>query len=252
MGCPCHIAHNVASTAADAFRNEVGFNIEELVVNIFYWFDKSTKRNGSFEEHCYFCDVQYRKVIKYISTHWVSLEVALERALKLYAGLRSYFLSECSSEQRFIRMQTLSITEVYLLSTNSFRFQSLQPIFTKGGCTHSPIVHGCCEVNTDIANQLSDDNIFVGFVTRQTLLKLEREGSCSPSDSKNSFLVSNNFMLQQHFMVLARFRSVRLYFADYPPLVVSQLSGQRWRVDRRMDSDYHGANIGPYEVSDTN
>ena len=106
MGCPCHIAHSVASAAADAYRNEVDFDVEELVVENFYWLDKSTKRKGFLEEYCCFCDVQYRKVIKYISTHWLSLEMAADRPLKVYAGLRSYF-SECSSEWRFVRLQTL-------------------------------------------------------------------------------------------------------------------------------------------------
>lgn len=82
MGCPCHIAHNVTSAAADAHRNEVDFDVEELVVDLFYWFDKSTKRKGSLEEYSCFCDVQYRKIIKYISTRWLSLEMAVERALK--------------------------------------------------------------------------------------------------------------------------------------------------------------------------
>ena len=68
MGCPCHIAHNTASGAADALRNETGFNVEELVVDMFYWFDKSTKQKSSLEEYCCFCDVQYRKIIKHVST----------------------------------------------------------------------------------------------------------------------------------------------------------------------------------------
>ena len=137
------IAHNVASSAAaDSFRNQVGFDVEELVD--IYWFDKSTKRKGSLEEYCCFCDVQYRKIIKRISTRWLSLETAVDHALKVYAGLRSYFLSECSSEQRFIRLQTLfdtPMTEVYLLFYQSILpvfNHSFQPIFAKGGSMHSP------------------------------------------------------------------------------------------------------------------
>ena len=80
----------------------VDFDVEELVADILYWFDKSTKRKGSLEEYRCFCNVDYRKVIKYISTHWLSLKMAVECALKVYAGLRSCFLSECSSERRFI------------------------------------------------------------------------------------------------------------------------------------------------------
>ena len=156
MGCPCHIAHNVASAAADSFRNQVGFDVEELVD--IYWFDKSTKRKGSLEEYCCFCDVQYRKIIKYISTRWLSLETAVDRALKVYAGLRSYFLSEYSSEQRFIRLQTLfdtPMTEVYLLF-----YQSILPVFNhfnqflqrEDPCIH--LVHDCCESLKEATRQI--------------------------------------------------------------------------------------------------
>ena len=30
MGCPCHIAHNVASTAADSLRDQAKFDVEEF------------------------------------------------------------------------------------------------------------------------------------------------------------------------------------------------------------------------------
>ena len=66
----------------EAFTQEVGFDIEKVVVDLYYWFNKSTKRKSLLEEYCCFCDVEYRQVVKYVSTHWLSLEAAVERALK--------------------------------------------------------------------------------------------------------------------------------------------------------------------------
>jgi len=149
MGCPCHIAHNTANAAADALRNVTGFDVEELVVDMFYWFDKSTKRKSSLEEYCCFCDVQYRKVVKHVSTRWLSLETAVERVLKLYSGLRSYFASESCSQARFLRLQALfadPLTEVYLMF-----FQSVLPVFNhfnlflqrEAPCIH--LIQGHCQ-----------------------------------------------------------------------------------------------------------
>ena len=200
MGCPCHIAHNTASGAADALRNETGFDVEELVVDMFYWFDKSTKRKSSLEEYCCFCDIQYRKIIKHVSTWCLSLEMAVERVLKLYNELHSYFASESCPQARYLRLQALftnPLTEVYLLF-----YQSVLPVFNHfnlflqrdGPCVH--LVHDHCqsllkkvlgrfvqtevikaahslsEVNINIDSQLSDRHIFIGFLTRQTLAKL--------------------------------------------------------------------------------
>ena len=93
MGCPCHIVHNTAGKAADAFEevkfmfktalkdktpNVFGqyvfvakkqthffflqiskFSVDDLVIDIFYWFDKSTKRKADLVEFCSFCDINY-------------------------------------------------------------------------------------------------------------------------------------------------------------------------------------------------
>jgi len=41
VGCPCHMVYNTATKAAEA---ETGFDVEDLLVDLYYWFDKSTKR----------------------------------------------------------------------------------------------------------------------------------------------------------------------------------------------------------------
>jgi len=70
------------------------FDIEEIMFDNYYYFDKSTKRKSELLEYCVFCDTQYRKVLKHVSTKWLSLELAVDRVLRQYPGLRSYFLSE--------------------------------------------------------------------------------------------------------------------------------------------------------------
>ena len=64
------------------------------MIDNFYYFDKSTKRKNELMDYCTFCDTQYRKVLKHISTRWLSLELAIDRTLRVYSGLKSYFLSE--------------------------------------------------------------------------------------------------------------------------------------------------------------
>ena len=68
MKCPCHIAHNAASYAAEAFRNGTDFDVEDFLVDIYFWFDKSSKRKNLLKEYCTFCDTEYRKIVKHVST----------------------------------------------------------------------------------------------------------------------------------------------------------------------------------------
>ncbi|XP_033096708.1 uncharacterized protein LOC117100983, partial [Anneissia japonica] len=94
MGCQCHIIHNTAGKAGETFHRVTGFSVDDMLVDIFYWFDKSTKRKASLQEYCEFCDTSYRTIIKHVNTRWLSLERAVSRTLQQYAALRSYFQSE--------------------------------------------------------------------------------------------------------------------------------------------------------------
>ena len=71
-----------------------GFDVEEFVVDLYYWFDKSTKRKNMLQEYCQFCDHSYRAIVKHVSTRWLIFELAIECSLKQFRGLASYFKSE--------------------------------------------------------------------------------------------------------------------------------------------------------------
>ena len=94
MGCPCHLVHNIANHASEALHKESGVDVEDVCVDVFYWFDKSTKRKGILQDFCDFCDSSYREVIRHVSVRWLSLEQAINRILLLYMPLQSYFRSE--------------------------------------------------------------------------------------------------------------------------------------------------------------
>ena len=84
VGCPCHIIHNAAQKAAEAFGDVSQFDIEECCIDHFYWFDKSTKRKGQLEEYSSFCDTMYRGFIKHINVQWLTLHKAVERILQIF------------------------------------------------------------------------------------------------------------------------------------------------------------------------
>ena len=111
--------HNAAQRAAGALSSHVGFDIEDFMVDLYYWFVKSTKRKNCLRSYCEFCDQEYRSIIKNVSTRWLSLELAVERCLKQYPSLKSYFLSEDETAARFERLKKMfedPMTEIYLQS----------------------------------------------------------------------------------------------------------------------------------------
>jgi len=56
MGCLCHVVHNIACHASKALQMTSGFDVEDLCIYVFYWFDKSKKHKGILREFCDFCD----------------------------------------------------------------------------------------------------------------------------------------------------------------------------------------------------
>ena len=116
-GCPCHIVHNTANKSASSFALGTGFDIEDVLVDVFHWFDKSSKRKVTLEGFCEFMEQEYKKIIKCVSTRWLSLESAVTCCLKLYPFLKSYFLSVDEKGPRFERLVTKftdPMTELYM------------------------------------------------------------------------------------------------------------------------------------------
>ena len=118
MGCPCHIIHNTAEQGYKAFLRSSGFDLEEVAVDLCYWFDKSTKRKSELESYSQFCDIEYKQVLDYCSTRWLCSQVVTKRIIDMYEPLRSYFLSSGQEEKtRFERLKKVfsdPMTIVYL------------------------------------------------------------------------------------------------------------------------------------------
>ena len=203
-GCPCHIFHNIASKAGDMYSRITGFHVEDFCVDVYYWFDKSTKRKQSLEEFCVFCDTAFADMVKHVSTRWLSLESAVSRALQKYAALKSYFVSTDDSNSRFRRLQEHfedPMTEVHLYFyqavlqqfVNINKFMQLEnPLI--------PILHDvlhnflrklCCrflnvrrvkevgaeliDYNDDLA-KVTNAGLDIGFATKIELNKLIEDG----------------------------------------------------------------------------
>ena len=52
VDCPCHMVHNAERKGDDSFSGASGFDVEDLVVDLYYWFDKSTKLKNELNEFC--------------------------------------------------------------------------------------------------------------------------------------------------------------------------------------------------------
>ena len=106
--------HNTSSKAAAALSEMTGFDVEDLAVDVSYWFDKSTKRKAGLEEFCVLCDTTYKEVVSRVNT-------LAKPSLAIY-------LMSLKHQHDLIVFENFSdpITEVYLIHHSVIPHKLLQ------------------------------------------------------------------------------------------------------------------------------
>lgn len=93
VGCAAHIVHNTLKKACD----QMPFDVECVVVKIYSHFYLFTVRVAKLKEFCDSVDVEYQKLLGYSKTRFLGLLSAVEAILRIFDGLKEYFLNDGSS-----------------------------------------------------------------------------------------------------------------------------------------------------------
>lgn len=120
VGCPAHIIHNAAKHGGECFSCDA----EAMIFKIASHFCSSTSRHEVLKEFCEFVEVNYACLPTHSPTRWLSLLPMIERMLKLWPALKSYFLSIDSSPKILKKFFENKESEVYFLF-----LQSSLPLF---------------------------------------------------------------------------------------------------------------------------
>ena len=127
-------------------------------------------------KECYnFCDIDYQKFIKCISTWWLCTERCVNRELKKYQGLWSYFQSENEGDHRFVSLHETSsdpMIEVYM-----YFYQSVLPVFTnfsKFLRTEEPLIQFLYDEIQSFMNKLTSK-----FIKLEVMQQLKQEDHLS-------------------------------------------------------------------------
>ncbi|KAJ8352127.1 hypothetical protein SKAU_G00236030 [Synaphobranchus kaupii] len=128
--CHAHIVHNTLKHALD----NLSVDVENVVLKVYGFFSISAKRREALKEFCEFCDIEFREVLRHVTTRWLSLNPAITRLLQSWSALKSYFISlgdECPKQIRtLLRLTTDSgvqeddgnVVKVYLLFCNNILY----------------------------------------------------------------------------------------------------------------------------------
>ena len=67
-GCPLHLVHIAAKKAAGCLPP-----VDDVLVDIYDYFNKSDKRKSEFKDVQELCDLDQLKMIKHVCTRWLSI-----------------------------------------------------------------------------------------------------------------------------------------------------------------------------------
>ncbi|XP_051167012.1 uncharacterized protein LOC127285186 [Leptopilina boulardi] len=172
VGCTAHIVHNTVKSAADLLP----IDIENIVVKIYSRFYIYTVRVESLKEFCEEVDIEYKKLLGYSNTRWLALLPAVERILKLFNALKSYFLSldKCPNDIRnFFNDES---SELWLLFIHNQAALFSNTVVNLEG--QKVTIMETCRIINDLKRKLSDreENGFLPLTMRQKLNFLIEEG----------------------------------------------------------------------------
>lgn len=89
MGCICHLANICCGAAVKTLP----MSPEDLIIDIYSHFKHSSKRKEEYKEFLEFQDVDPLKILKHVSTRWLSLHKCVTRTIHHWPALLSYFKS---------------------------------------------------------------------------------------------------------------------------------------------------------------
>ena len=93
--CICHLLNLCVKSA----MKTLPLKVDDLMVDVFYYFRNSVKRVTALQEYATFCDSEYKTVLKHSETRWLSLRRAVVRMLDIWDCLCSYFRSHADVDK---------------------------------------------------------------------------------------------------------------------------------------------------------
>lgn len=232
QGCSCHLIHLAAQKAS----SNLSVNVEEFLVQLFYYLEKSSKRKNTLKVYQEVCDLKFHKILKYASTRWLSLLDSVARVLEQWEALELLFCSgplqkADSSNKQHATLRSLMqdpVTKLYC-----YFLQSVLPIFNSVNVylqQEAPVIHilrrklvglltdllvrfikpcalqlGTTSV-TDVEfqkakNQKSDSELVIGAKTRVYL----KEKSVNDGDIRKFYISVREFYVAACVYILKKF-----------------------------------------------
>lgn len=101
INCAAHVTHNALKHGCLTLAEVI--EVESIVCQIYSHYYIYTGRTEALKQFCAKANVKYDKLLGYAKTRFLALGPAIKRIVKVYDGLKSYFLSEENEKYKTLR-----------------------------------------------------------------------------------------------------------------------------------------------------
>ena len=171
--CHAHILYNALKKSLD----NLNIDVENIILKIYSHFSNAAKRREKLVEFCNFAEIEFKEILRHVTTRWLSLLPAIDRILITWSGLTSYFLSEDLSKQmkNILLIKDNEIPpEIELYLTFLSHILKLYSETTKklesNICTAMDLYHILVEFKDKLSDKIVKN--FFGYQVRELLLKI--------------------------------------------------------------------------------
>ena len=111
--CVCHVAPLCAAHAS----KKLAVDIESFVIDLYYCFNRSSKRVEEYKHFQEFCEVESLTILKHVSSRWLSLQASICRIVQRWDTRYSYFNSheQVERDSKIAQMLQTHLFELYCL-----------------------------------------------------------------------------------------------------------------------------------------
>lgn len=93
-GCLCHLMHLAAEKGGAKLQESMATSIEDALIMIYYYLDKSSNRKHKLEELQGAANVKAHKILKLVQTRWLALHECVKRLIEQWSPLSMFYKSE--------------------------------------------------------------------------------------------------------------------------------------------------------------
>lgn len=202
--CTAHIVHNTVRHII----GKLSYDVEGLILKIYAHFSVSAKRRESLKDFSVFTEVEYSELSRHVVTRWLSLNKSIERILKLWKPLLSYFRSMTDCPIPIKKLMFIydniyedtpenEIPEIYLLFLNSFLkiFEDTILSLERNNICITELYHIFSNLRDKINTRLEQE--FFGYLVMQKLKNLDKHKSTEiKNDFISSYKVAKSYLLK--------------------------------------------------------